>query len=104
MEDWKRFSAGRYYVRNTFQFLFHCSKAGCKVDTKSYKTLAYADDIALLLPSKTGLQLLIDNVSEFLAETILCINAEKSSYIIFRSKNHRCLGHQSNLWDNRSLM
>ena len=61
-------------------------KAGCKLDAKSYNIIAYAYDIALLAPSKTGLQLLIDNVSEFLAKINLCINVEKASYIMFRSK------------------
>ena len=64
-------------------------KAGCKLDAKTYNIIAYADDIALLAPSKTGLQLLIDNVSEFLAKINLCINAEKSSYIVFRSKKSK---------------
>ena len=52
-------------------------KAGCKLDAKSYNIIAYADNIGLLAPSKTGLQLLIDNVSEFLAKINLFINAEK---------------------------
>ena len=64
-------------------------KASCKLDTKSYIIIAYANDIALLAPPETGQQLLIDNVSEFLTEIILGINAEKSSYIVFRSKKSK---------------
>ena len=44
---------------------------------KGYKSIVYADVITLLAPSKTVLQILIDNGSEFLAEINLCINAEK---------------------------
>ena len=43
----------------------------------------------MLGPSKTGLQILIDNVSVFLAKINLCINSEKSSYIVFKSKKSK---------------
>ena len=59
-------------------------KAVCKLDAKSFNFIGYADNIALLGPSKTALQLLIDNMSEFLAKINLFVNVEKISYIVFQ--------------------
>ena len=54
-------------------------KVGCKLDAKNYHIIAHADDIALLLPFKTELKLLKDNLSDFLAKMYLFVNAEESS-------------------------
>ena len=43
-------------------------KAGYKLNSEKYNIIAFADDIVQLAPSKTGLQLVIDNLSEFLAK------------------------------------
>ena len=57
--------------------------------TKFYSINAYADDIFLLAPSKTVVQFLIDIVSEYLTEMSSCINDEKFSFIVFRSKKSK---------------
>jgi hypothetical protein len=48
--------------------------------------LAYADDIIILSPSANGLQFLIDKVILMLKKNCLILNANKSSYIIFRCR------------------
>ena len=48
-------------------------KVGCKQDVKSYEFIVYADFIASLAPSMNGLQILIDNVSEFLEYRLNCV-------------------------------
>ena len=50
--------------------------AGCKLDAKSHIITAYADDLDLLTPSKTGLRLLIDNVADFSAKIKSRMNDE----------------------------
>ena len=57
--------------------------------------ICYADDIAILAPTGTGLQMLVNLVSEILNELGLKMNALKSSYIVFR-KNKK-LNFESNL-------
>ena len=55
-----------------YNFYFKCViertrelNTGCKLNAESYKVIGYSHDLALLPTSKTGLQLLIDDVSEF---------------------------------------
>ena len=49
--------------------------------------ICYADDIVLASPSANGLQFLMDKISSLLTENGLMINVEKSSYVVFGSKN-----------------
>ena len=66
-------------------------KAVCKSVSKSYYLIAYSDVTALFAPSMTELQLFLDNVPDFPAEISLCLNDEKSIYIVFRSKTSKVL-------------
>ena len=60
--------------------------AGCTFQYERVNLIAYADDLILLAPSATGLQLLLDELNSQLEAMDLLINFEKSSYIVFRGK------------------
>ena len=57
---------------------------GCKLAGTVMNIICYADDILLLAPSVTGLQVLIDNLVFRLRELSLKVNVQKSSYIVFK--------------------
>ena len=48
--------------------------------------MAYADDIILLAPSSSGLQILLNRLCELLHGLCLPINIDKSVYIVFRGR------------------
>ena len=64
-------------------------KIGCQLKGIQTNIVAFADDILLMCPSKTGLQYLVDLVSSIFDRLCLKLNANKSKYIVFR--------HESNL-------
>ena len=58
---------------------------GCKLAFQPYNILAYADDIVLLAPTQSGLQLLLNNVNNHLNKLCLQLNVEKSKIMLFKS-------------------
>ena len=52
------------YINQLF-YLLAASGAGCKIDHLYYGVFAYADDIALLAPSREGLQKMVDICNAF---------------------------------------
>ena len=58
-------------------------KYGCRLGITSSNIIAYADDIVLLSPSASGLQILIDRVNELSNELELSINRVKTKCMIF---------------------
>ena len=59
---------------------------GCNVGNKWVGSLAYADDIALLCPSKFGMQKMLDIVMSFAKEYCMSFNGKKSQFLIFSNK------------------
>ena len=57
---------------------------GCFLGSSRCNILAYADDIILIAPSAGGLQKLVSVIEESIKKHKLCINIEKSKYIIFK--------------------
>ena len=61
-------------------------KIGCKLGFISSNIIAYADDVVLLAPSASGLQLLIDNFCNLLSSLDLQVNINKTKCMIFNLK------------------
>jgi hypothetical protein len=59
------------------------SGLGCHVGNKWIGCLAYADDIALLCPSKVGLQKMLDISMTFANEFSMTFNGGKSQCLVF---------------------
>ena len=57
---------------------------GCRLGGMSYNIICYADDIAVMAPSKIGLQTLLDSLAGLLSGICLRINVSKSCNIIFK--------------------
>ena len=62
------------------------SGIGCHIGSVSTAVLMYADDIALLAPTRSAMQRLLDICQRFGLEHNLSFNPEKSECIIFGSK------------------
>ena len=59
---------------------------GCKLGVQPSNIIAYADDIVLLAPSATALQMLLDSIYSKLLNLDMCVNGKKSKVMIFDSK------------------
>ena len=59
---------------------------GCYVLQVFLAALIYADDMALLAPSVKGLQLLLNECSDFCSEWDICLNVKKSKILYFGKK------------------
>ena len=57
---------------------------GCELDGIKWNIIAYADDIILLAPSVTALQILLNALYDLIKKVKLKINANKSNFIVFR--------------------
>lgn len=75
---------------------------GCKLGLKMNNIQAYADDIVLLAPTASGLQILLNRVSNQLRELGLVLNADKSTCMIFNSKSTSVI-NQSCVIDNLKI-
>ena len=62
------------------------SGLGCHVGNKWIGCLAYADDVALLCPSKAGLQKMLDISMSFAYEYNMTFNGSKSQFLVFSNK------------------
>ena len=60
---------------------------GCYIGPHFAGALAYADDIALLSPTRTGLEAMSKICEEFALDYKLMFNGNKSQYVVFRSSN-----------------
>ena len=58
-------------------------KVGCYVTGVFMAALLYADDMALLSPSIKGLQILLDQCSDYCLEWDICLNSKKSKLLYF---------------------
>ena len=64
------------------------SGVGCYVGNVCASILMYADDIALLAPTRGAMQRLLDICSEFGIDNNLCFNPNKSESIVFGNNNY----------------
>ena len=64
---------------------------GCFLGSSRCNVLAYADDIILIAPSASGLQNLVSVIEKCIKKHNLCINIEKSKYIIFKYRKNSVL-------------
>ena len=67
---------------------------GCAIDVTKTNILSYADDIALLAPSASGLQIMLDSLSVKLDELCLIVNPCKSHHIVFTNSRNRILDYK----------
>ena len=63
------------------------SQYGCHIGPHFIGCLAYADDIVLMSPSKTGLENMLSICDKFSVDYKLKFNGSKSQYIIFEHKS-----------------
>ena len=73
-------------------------KIGCKLGFICSNILAYADDVVLLAPSATGLQLLIDTFCDLLKTLNLKVNINKTKCMIFSLKPKENLVKLFSVW------
>ena len=60
---------------------------GCSLNYCKNNILCYADDMILLAPSSAGLQTMLNKLHFLLSELGLSVNAGKSQYIVFKTRN-----------------
>ena len=65
---------------------------GCKMGLVTSNIIAYADDVVLLSPSASGLQILIDYFCNMIRQLGLNVNINKTKYMIFSLKAKVKLG------------
>ena len=63
------------------------SKVGCRLGIQVSNVIAYADDLVIMAPSASGLQLLIDLMENMIKELDLSIHSTKSKCMIFQCRN-----------------
>ena len=66
---------------------------GCKLDGRRHNSQAYADDLTLLSPSISGLQILLDKIHRLLSNLDLNLNAQKSVCLVFTRKKQKLLNN-----------
>ena len=62
---------------------------GCSLYGYKTNIICYADDILLLSPSATGLQLMLNELSTHLDNLCLSVNPLKTKYIVFKHRKFR---------------
>ena len=72
-----------FYISSTISSISQLN-AGCSLSLTKTSIISYADDISLLAPSASGLQILIDALFEKISKLGLVINPSKSCYLVFR--------------------
>ena len=63
-------------------------RVGCQLKGEKMNIVAFADDIFLLCPSKSGLQVMVNHISKLFNDLCLKLNTDKSKYIVFRHKKN----------------
>ena len=75
-------------------------KIGCRLGFISCNILVYADDVVILAPSATGLQLLIDNFCSMLSVLDLDVNINKTKCMVFSSKSKEKTDKLISIWQS----
>ena len=68
---------------------------GCCIGKEIVNHLIYADDIALISPSRKGLQRLLNTCAQYGRDHGIVFNARKSAVLIVRSKGDKNLIYPS---------
>ena len=76
---------------------------GCSINGYKTSILGYADDLIVLAPSSTGIQILLDTLHNKLSNLGLKFNRGKSSYIIFNPKRNQSFNPPQIWLDNCEL-
>ena len=71
-----------FYINEVFDTISSMN-VGCKIGSYVSNIIGYADDIMLISPTKSGLQILIDKLCNILNRLCLPINTGKCEYLIF---------------------
>ena len=78
-----------FYINSCLETTLNMN-IGCFLSGMNVSVIGYADDILILAPSKSGLELLLGNLFEKLTSDGLIVNYDKCSYIVFRHKRNVC--------------
>ena len=78
-------------------------KVGCQINGTRINCLSYADDMVLVSPSASGLQLLIDTCCTYAADHDILYNANKSVCMTITPKPGKLLKNADILLENRIL-
>ena len=63
------------------------SDMGCHMGNHYTGCIGYADDLTLLIPTRSGIKVLIDICEKYAHEYCVSFNGTKSRYLIFRGRN-----------------
>ena len=77
-----------YYMNDTLDCVTSMPE-GCSLVGYKTNMICFADDIILMAPSSSGLQLLIDKLTEKVSSLCLKINQDKSQFIVFECKGSK---------------
>ena len=78
-------------------------KYGCRLGIHSANVIVYADDMVLLAPSATGLQLLLNEAYKEAGNLGLEFNQDKSKYLVFNLSDNKRIQKYPMKVDNRPL-
>ena len=78
-------------------------KVGCRLGIMNSNIIAYADDIVLLAPSVTALQILINEVNELTWKLGLSINKEKTKCMVFKTSKLKSDPNKHFQIDNKDI-
>ena len=62
---------------------------GCRIGAVSHKNLSYADDMVLIAPTASALQLLIDECQQYAEEHDIVYNTSKTECMVIPPRNAR---------------
>ena len=91
-----------FYINDVLEHVSNMN-VGCSINGYKTNILGYADDIVVLAPSATGIQMLLDALNEKLTELCLKFNRGKSSYLCFNLKRSQPLSLPTMWLDNCEL-
>ena len=77
-----------YYIKEIISSVLD-SNIGCRLGVHKMNIISYADDLVVLAPSSSGLNLLINMVSGLISDHNLSLNPRKCTVLIFSPKNFK---------------
>lgn len=76
-----------FYIDDILRSIFN-KKVGCILGINRINILAYADDMVLISPTRSGLQLLLNRILVLMNREKLVFNVNKTVSMIFNSRGH----------------
>ena len=77
-----------YYIKEIISTVLD-SNIGCRLGVHKMNIISYADDLVVLAPSSSGLNLLLNMVSGLISDNNLTLNPRKCKVLIFSTKNFK---------------